>query len=249
MPVPARQGRGPSPRRGRPRSPPASGRTPAAPRARSSGGRRGAARGNASTLPSSPRTTAAAADGHGRIEPGAAALPVPLPLPPGPAPLTRQEPPVPAMLRRRQWSPRLQRHPRPQPMARGGTKRPRARQPMAARRRHVTSAARSRQEALGAPQPRPRSGQNHHTGRSWEPELLLGLSGGRRVHPGTLAGRPQGAQDTLAPFRSGTGQCSWVSPFPTRAKRLLCYVIVSELLKGMLLIINIKSNYGGVCLE
>lgn len=63
--VPARRRCGPSPRRGKRRSRPASGCSRAALRARSSGGRRAAARGSASTPTSSPRTAAEAADRAG----------------------------------------------------------------------------------------------------------------------------------------------------------------------------------------
>lgn len=149
---------------------------------------------------------------------------------------------MPAMLRRRQWPPRLRLHPRARPMARGGTNRPRARQPMAARR--PARDKRCRLRRWDGRQPPPVGLSKITTqGRGWvRGTFTRTLSRAQGSHPGTLAGRREGAQDTPAPFQSGTGQCSWASPLPTCAMRLLCYVTVSELLRGMLLIINIKSN-------
>lgn len=95
--VPARRRRGPSPRRDRPRSPLASGRRPAAPRACSSGGRRGAARGSASTPTSSPRTTAAAAGGYSPVKSRCR---------PGPLSARRPSPRSPASSRRPPCCPR-----------------------------------------------------------------------------------------------------------------------------------------------
>lgn len=83
--VPARRRRGRSPRRGRRCNRPASGRRPAAARARSSGGRRGAARGSAATPTSNPRTTAAAAGGPGGVSRDRPGPPRAPPVPPGPA--------------------------------------------------------------------------------------------------------------------------------------------------------------------
>lgn len=147
--------------------------------------------------------------------------PVALPAPPGPAPLTRQEPPVPAMLRPRQWPPRLQQRPRPQPMASGGTKRPRARQPMAARL--PARDQRSAQPAGGAgcAAAPPGSGRNHHTGRGWEPQLLLGRSGGRRVH---RARPPAGHRaHTIHPHRSEVAPGSAAGFLPSLHEPRDCY--------------------------